>query len=72
MLLICLLLLIKSQLYYKSKNEKYNKLYYIFKNLLIYAKKLIEIDKLNAEYNFKLAYALELNNNLDGSFSLSL
>ena len=39
----------------------------LFKDLLIYAKKLIEIDKLNAEYNFKLAYALELNNNLDES-----
>mgnify|MGYP001207661817 CR=1 FL=1 len=39
----------------------------LFKDLLVYAKKLIEIDKLNAEHNFKLAYALELNNNLDES-----
>ena len=39
----------------------------LFKDLLIYARKLIEIDKLNAEYNYKLAYALELNNNLDES-----
>ena len=38
-----------------------------FKDLLIYANKLIEIDQLNAEYNYKLAYALELNNNLDES-----
>jgi len=39
----------------------------LFKDLLIYAKKLVEIDKLNAEYNYKLAYAFELNNNLDES-----
>ena len=39
----------------------------LFKELLIYAKQLIEIDKLNAEHNYKLAYALELNNNLDES-----
>ena len=38
-----------------------------FKYLLIYAWKLIEINKLNTEYNYKLAYALELNNNLDES-----
>ena len=40
-----------------------------FKDLLIYARKLIEIDKINAEYNYKLAYALELNNNLDESIN---
>ncbi len=39
----------------------------LFNDLLIYARKLIEIDKLNAEYNYKLAYALELNNNLEES-----
>ena len=38
-----------------------------FKDLLICARKLIEINKLNTEYNYKLAYALELNNNLDES-----
>ena len=38
-----------------------------FKNLIIYARKLVEIDKLNTEYNYKLAYALELNNNFDES-----
>ena len=39
----------------------------LFKNLLIYAKKLIEIDKLNAENIYKLAHALELNNDLEES-----
>ena len=34
-----------------------------YKNLLIYANKLVEIDKLNIEYKYQLAYALELNNN---------
>jgi len=34
-----------------------------FKNLLIYANKLVEIDKINIEYKYQLAYALELNNN---------
>ncbi len=34
-----------------------------YKNLLIYANKLIEIDRLNIEYKYQLAYALELNNN---------
>ena len=38
-----------------------------FKDLLIYARKLVEIDKLNTEYNYKLAYALELNNNFNES-----
>ena len=38
-----------------------------FKDLLIYARKLVEIDTLNAEHTYKLAYALELNNNLDES-----
>jgi Tfp pilus assembly protein PilF len=35
------------------------------KNLLIYAKKLIKIDQLNNQYNYQLAYAFELNNELD-------
>ena len=39
----------------------------LFKDLLIYARKLVEIDKLNAEHIYKLAYALELNNNLEES-----
>ena len=34
-----------------------------YKNLLIFANKLVEIDKLNIEYKYQLAYALELNNN---------
>ena len=34
-----------------------------FKNLLIYANKLVEIDKINIEYKYQLAYAQELNNN---------
>ena len=42
--------------YLKKKN---------FKDLLFYAKKLTEIDKFNNEYNYQLAYAFELNNNLD-------
>ena len=37
----------------------------LFKRLLKYAKQLVEIDKLNNEYNYQLAYAYELNNNLD-------
>ncbi len=36
-----------------------------FKDLLFYAKKLLEINKLNNEYNYQLAYAFELNNNLN-------
>ena len=39
----------------------------LFKDLLIYARKLVKIDKLNAEHNYKLAYALELNNDLEES-----
>ena len=39
----------------------------LFKDLVICGRKLVEIDKLNNEYNYKLAYALELNNNLDES-----
>ncbi len=39
----------------------------LFKDLLIYARKLVEIDKLNAEHTYKLAYALELNNDLEES-----
>ena len=36
-----------------------------FTNLLLYSKKLIQIDKFNHQYNYQLAYALELNNNLN-------
>ncbi len=36
-----------------------------YKELLIYAKKLIEIDKLNHQYNYQLAYAFELNDDFD-------
>ena len=36
-----------------------------FKKLLFYAKKLIEIDKLNPSYNYKLGYALEKNNKIE-------
>ncbi len=36
-----------------------------YKDLLIYAKKLIKNDQLNNQYNYQLAYALELNNELD-------
>ena len=35
------------------------------KDLLFYAKKLIKSDPLNNQYNYQLAYALELNNELD-------
>ena len=35
------------------------------KDLLFYAKKLIKNDPLNNQYNYQLAYALELNNELD-------
>ena len=36
----------------------------LFKKLLFCAKKLIQIDELNHKYNYQLAFALELNNNL--------
>ena len=36
-----------------------------FKDLLFYAKKLVKINKLNNEYHYQLAYAFELNNNLN-------
>jgi len=36
-----------------------------FKDLLFYSKKLIKSDPLNNQYNYQLAYAFELNNNLD-------
>ena len=36
-----------------------------FKDLLFYSKKLIKSDPLNNQYNYQLAYALELNNELD-------
>ena len=32
--------------------------------MLVYAKQLVEINELNDEYNYQLAYAHELNNNL--------
>ena len=35
-----------------------------YKDLLIYAQKLIEIDRLENEYNYQLAYAFEISNNL--------
>ena len=35
------------------------------KDLLFYAKKLIKNDQFNNQYNYQLAYALELNNELD-------
>lgn len=38
-----------------------------YKDLLIYAQKLIEIDKLENEYNYQLAYAFEISNNLNDS-----
>tara|TARA_Y100000389_G_scaffold204571_1_gene258047 strand:+ start:114 stop:1823 length:1710 start_codon:yes stop_codon:yes gene_type:complete len=39
------------------------------KDVLIYAKKLIAIDKLNHQYNFQLAYALDLNNDPESAIS---
>ena len=39
----------------------------LFKDLLFYTKKLVEIDKLNTDYNFQLAFAFELNDHLDES-----
>ena len=36
-----------------------------FKKVLFYAKKLVEIDSSNNEYNYHLAYAHELNHNLN-------
>ena len=39
----------------------------LFKDFLFYAKKLVEIDKLNPDYNFQLAFAFESNNDLDES-----
>ncbi len=48
-------------LFYLKKNN--------YKDVLIYAKKLIEIDKLNHQYNFQLAYALDLNNDPDGAIN---
>ena len=44
------------QLYLRKKD---------FKQLLFYAKRLIEIDKLNPSYNYKLGYALEQNNKIE-------
>lgn len=35
-----------------------------YKDLIIYAQKLIEIDRLENEYNYQLAYAFEISNNL--------
>ena len=39
----------------------------LFKDFLFYSKKLIDIDKLNPDYNFQLAFAFELNNDLEES-----
>ena len=39
----------------------------LFKDFLFYAKKLVDIDKLNPDYNFQLAFAFELNDQLDDS-----
>ena len=36
----------------------------LFNKMLVYAKQLVEINELNDEYNYQLAYAHELNNNL--------
>ncbi len=38
-----------------------------YKDLLTFAQKLIEADRFENEYNYKLAYAFELNNNLKDS-----
>ena len=38
-----------------------------YKELLTYAKKLIEIDKLNHQYTYQLAYAFELNDDFDSA-----
>ena len=38
-----------------------------YKDLLTYAQKLLEADRLENEHNYKLAYAFELNNNLKDS-----
>ena len=42
----------------------------LFKKLLIYAKQLVQIDKLNNEYNYQLAYAYELNHNFNDALNL--
>ncbi|MDC2998506.1 hypothetical protein OAY90_02530, partial [Candidatus Pelagibacter sp.] len=39
----------------------------LFRDFLFYAKKLVDIDKLNPDYNFQLAFAFELNNELEES-----
>ena len=36
----------------------------LFNKMLVYAKQLVDINELNDEYNYQLAYAHELNNNL--------
>ena len=36
-----------------------------FKKVLFYAKKLVELNKTNNEYNYQLAYAHELNKNFN-------
>ena len=46
------------QLYFKKKD---------FKRLLLYAKKLIDIDSSNPSFNYKLGYALEQNNKIEES-----
>ena len=40
------------------------------KDLLFNAKKLIKSDTLNNQYNYQLAYALELNNELDEAIEI--
>ena len=36
---------------------------------MIYAKQLVQIDKLNNEYNYQLAYAYELNHNFNDALN---
>lgn len=59
----------------KNFIDPYNNLYVLFvkirdfKNLIIIARKIYELDKLNSTSNFKLAYALELSGNLTQSIN---
>lgn len=59
----------------KNFVDPYNNLYVLFvkikdfKNLIIIARKIYELDKLNSTSNFKLAYALELSGNLTQSIN---
>ena len=60
----------------KNFIDPYNNLYTLFvsnrdlKNLIIIAKKIYALDKLNSISNFKLAYAFELSGNLSQSINL--